>query len=388
MRNEPKETRELLQVRIDGLNDLGEGLAAGERGLPPIPTTLPGEEVTIEIVSRKRRSFCRVLEISTPSPERILPLCPYFGECSGCQWQHVSYARQLEIKSLGIKEALLPAGIEEERVLPIISSPETLYYRNHARFTVREGVPGFVNRQSRHFVPVTSCLLMNKKINAALESLSGCCAETAHLSIRCGSATGEVLIQPEIKTAGIPTGQSFYHEVLSGHRFQVSAASFFQVNTQGAEKIIEVMGQWVKGSNLLVDSYAGVGTFSLAFSGMAEKVIAVEESSAACQDAARNLDGVKNVRLIKGKAEEVMKETEEHPDVVILDPPRAGCLEEMLQALLTLLPPKIVYVSCNLTTLVRDIKALSPTYKVSEVQPVDLFPYTYHMECVTVLEIR
>lgn len=318
---------------------------------------------------------------------QIEPRCPYFGDCTGCQWQHIDYECQLRLKFERVVNALTSVGLESGAVLRAIPSPQVWGYRNHARFTVRRGTLGFVNWRTRRFVPVDFCYLMDDRINSLLKMIQGRCTGTSHLTIRCGVRTNEFLIQPSLKLPEVPSGQASYHEVLCGRRFRISAASFFQVNTLAAEKIIETVGKRIQGSKVLVDAYAGVGTFSVVFSDFVEKIIAIEESPAAFEDAMVNLEGRRNVEFWKDKTEEAIFRLNLRPDCVILNPPRVGCRKEVFQAILRLLPARVVYVSCNPAAMAGDIRHLVSRYRILEIQPIDLFPHTYHVECVATLEL-
>ena len=165
----------------------------------------------------------------------------------------------------------------------------------------------------------------------------------------------------------------------------MSASSFFQVNSAQAEKLVQLVGAELPGQGrLLVDAYAGVGTFAAIFAGRFERVIAIEESPSALGDAEVNLEGVENVEFRRAKVEELLPNLAEEPDVVLLDPPRVGCAPEVLDALVAHAPPTIVYVSCNPTTLARDLKRLTGEgYTLERVTPIDMFPQTAHIECVS-----
>jgi len=379
---------DILQVTVDAMGRLGEGIARSDRGPIFIPGVIPGERVSLHVVKRRRFPVGRVLELLSPSPHRIPPRCPYFGDCTGCQWQHVDYSFQLGLKREKVENEFRRAGIDGVPILPVLPSPRVSNYRNHARFTVKDGVPGFVRREGFRFVPVDECLLMDERINAVLRDLKGTRVESSQLSVRCGAVSGEMLIQPQLGCTEVVSGQKVYHESLSGRRFRISAASFFQVNTLGAEMMVELVGRSVEGAGVLLDAYAGVGTFSAVFSSRVGEVIAVEESPSAGEDAAVNLVGAGNVRLLKSKTEYSIQQMESPPDVVILDPPRSGCHARVIEALLGQMPEKIVYISCEPLTLARDLKLLQQKYVVREVQPVDLFPHTHHVECVAALEPR
>ena len=258
---------------------------------------IPGEEVVAEVF-RERRGYvaARVVEVLKPSPLRVTAPCPYFGTCTGCQWQHVSYEAQLQIKRDVVVDALeRVGGFDWPPVTDALPSLDRYGYRNHARFTIgKDGSLGFVNKESRQMVPVDSCMIMDPSVNRILGELQGRCAETSQLSVRCGVNTGDFLVQPTLKTAevSIATGQKHYVESLRGRRFRVASPSFFQVNIRQLDRLVDLVKEELElsGSELVVDAYAGVGTFALLLAPYAGRVIAIEESPAAVEDALANAD--------------------------------------------------------------------------------------------------
>ena len=357
---------------------------------------IPGEEVVAEVF-RERRGYvaARVVEVLKPSPHRIAAPCPYFGPCTGCQWQHVSYEAQLQIKRDIVVDALeRVGGFDRPPVTAALPSLDRYGYRNHARFTIgKDGSLGFVNRESRQMVPVDSCMIMDPSVNRILGELQGHCAETSQLSVRCGVNTGDFLVQPTLKTAevSVATGQKHYVEALRGRRFRVASPSFFQVNIRQLDRLVDLVKEelGLSGSELVVDAYAGVGTFALLLAPHARRVIAIEESPAAVEDALANANDAPGVEFIRGRTEQVLSELDERPQGLILDPPRKGCHPSALEALKRLKPQRVVYVSCDPATLARDLKSLCrETFFLEKVRPVDMFPQTHHVECIATLTLR
>jgi 23S rRNA (uracil1939-C5)-methyltransferase len=357
---------------------------------------IPGEEVVVEVVRRRRGyAAARVVEVVRPSPHRVTPPCPYFWPCTGCQWQHVAYSYQLHRKRERVRRALHAVPeLEGVPVLETLPSPHLFGYRNHARFTVGpQGKVGFVNRITREFVPVDACLLMHPGINEALAHLQGKSEETTQLSIRYGVNTGQRLIQPLLRNPAItiPTGQKAYEEVLLGRRFRIASPSFFQVNSAQAERMVMVVKEalGLNGRGLLVDAYAGVGTFAILLAPYVERVIAIEEAASAIEDARLNAVGLPHIEFRQGKVEDVLGTLKERPDAIIVDPPRQGCHPRALEALCRLAAPRLVYVSCELEALVRDVGALARgPYRAVWVQPIDMFPHTHHIEALALLTLR
>ena len=390
---------EYAELVIDRMGDLGDTLADLHGEQVNVFGGIPGERVRARIVRYRRRRVHVVsgivADVLEPSPHRVAPPCPFFGPCTGCQWQHIDYDHQLRLKRENVLARLREREpLERVEVLPVVPAQETFEYRNHARFTVRrEGKIGFVNRITRRFVEIDRCMLMAPWINETLAELNGLCAETSQLTMRYGVNTGDWLIQPHLQSRDVPrfTGQPHYEEALLGHRFRIGSPSFFQVNTRQAERLLAVVRERLRltGRETVVDAYAGVGVFAVAAAQGARKVVAVEESRAAVEDAALNAAAVPNIEYVEGKTEHVLAALEEKPDAVILDPPRVGCHADALTVLVDLAPARVIYVSCDPRSLARDLAALAEGgYAVESVEPIDMFPHTHHVECVAALTLR
>ena len=381
---------------LDEIGPLGDCLADFEDGRINVFGGIPGERVVARIVRyrrrRKRMVSGLVHEVIEASPHRVPAPCRYFGACTGCQWQHVLYSHQLVLKRGYVERSFADCpSLRETDIEPCIPAPSLYGYRNHARFTIRrEGSPGFVNRITRRFVQTDECMLMTPGINRLADDLKGRAQETSQLSIRYGINTADWLIQPALKSSDIPleSGQSHYSEKLLGREFRIASPSFFQVNTEQAERLAELVGETLElsGRESVVDAYAGVGTFAILLAGFAKRIIAIEESAAAIRDAAANASGIENVEFIEGKTEDVLGSMETLPDAVILDPPRSGCHPTVLEALIRLAPERTVYVSCDPEALARDLDLLvRGGLRIESVRPIDMFPQTHHVETVALL---
>ena len=390
------ERDQLLRLELEGMGRLGEALAY--LGDKPVFVFggIPGEEVEVEII-RERRHYiaAEVVKVIRPSPHRQPPPCRYFGECTGCQWQHVSYSHQLQLKRQNVEDALQRVGgLSDVPVSPTLPSPREFGYRNHARFTVsREGGRlGYIHRERRRFIDIERCMLMNDSINDVLSQLDGHCGETTQVAVRSGARTDSRLIQPSLKGEDVPleSGQKTYMDSVLDVRFRVGSPSFFQVNIEQLENIIGLVKEslGLSGSEVLIDAYAGVGTFAGLLAPYASKVIAIEESSASVEDAQYNLRHFNNIEIHKGKTEEVLQEITEPVDAMIIDPPRAGCETAALESIVRLAPQRLIYVSCDPATLARDLRILDGPFRIASVQPVDMFPQTYHVECLATLNLR
>ena len=373
-----------LSLELTSWGRLGEAMATYEGRDVFVFGGIPGERVIAEVI-RVRRNYvaARTVEVLDPSPNRVDAPCSYYGDCTGCQWQHLDYESQLDAKHAKVVDALFRVGgFSGTPVADVIPSTHQYGYRNHARFTVGSGgILGFVNRESRQFVEVDRCLLMHDEVNLRLQQLQGNCSETTQLSIRASRETGDYLVQPQmlLSTVPIATGQKSYTESVSGQKFRVSSPSFFQVNIEMAAEAVGVIRSQFELSteDVLLDAYTGVGAFAVLLAPFVKRVLAVEESSAAVADARHNAAAAENIEFILGKTEDVLRDMTDKVDAVVLDPPRAGCQPQALTSLIRLATAKVAYVSCDAETLARDLRILCDGgYNLERVVPLDMFPQT------------
>lgn len=394
-----------------------------------VPRLLPQERARVTI-TEERRDYARgeIDELLVASPDRVPPPCPYFQEgCGGCSWQAATYPAQLAIKRSVVVTQLGRVGHfpdAESLVRPVIGMVAPWHYRNQARFTVgrRYGELCFTYRSTHRLLRVDHCWISHPTINALLETLQGALADSERrihqVAIRVGANTGQVLVSPDLSDlVSIPSGQQFLGEELLGHRFRMHASSFFQVNTRREMRelpsaigrsvlpvppdgvsIAELLALLVldrldpRGDEIVVDAYCGVGTFALLMAPCVAQVIGIEEARSAIVDAEVNAAGVQNVRFVHARTEDALPTLDlpRRPDAVVLDPARVGAHPNVLAALLApgMRPPKLIYVSCDPTTLARDLRILvDGGYMLKEVQPLDMFPQTYHVECVATLRL-
>ena len=358
---------------------------------------IPGERVIVEFKEEQPTYLeARTTEVVDASPHRIEPRCEYFGRCGGCQLQHIDYAEQLSLKTGVVQEQFERIGrFDAPPVRPMLGMEQPWAYRNHMRFTARlEGYVGFMERGTHRFLKVEQCPIAIDAVNEVLTDVQDATTGTRQIAIRMGEQSGELLVQPKLEwrpgqQGTTESGQPWYNERLLGRDFRISSAAFFQVNTRQAEHLIELVRSRLdlRGGEVLVDAYAGVGTFAVLLAPFARRVIAIEESSAAVKDAAVNIEGLGSLEFIEGKTEDVLDGLDEKPDAIILDPPRVGCHPETLEAIIRHAPKKVVYVSCDPETLARDLDVLAKDgFRIDTVEPVDMFPQTYHVEIVATLE--
>lgn len=373
---------------------------------------LPGETVRARLTEEKR-GFARatLLEVLTPSSQRITPRCVHFGVCGGCHYQMLNYPQQVKLKETVLRDQLSRIGkIQNPPVREMVQSPAEWNYRNHMQFHLTgDGRPGFIAAGAPQVViPITECHLPEASLNALWPQLQfEADTPLERVSLRAGDETMLILesaspqppeleIEAELSVihthaedsivlAGEP---AIFIEIL-GRSFQVSADAFFQVNTRMAEKMVAYLLDRLRvtTSNLLLDIYCGVGLFSAFFAPKVKQVIGIEISPAACEDFAANLHEFDNVELYEALAEDVLPQLNLHPDVAIVDPPRAGLDKKALDAILKLAPKTLAYISCDPSTLARDAaRLIAGGYTLLEVTPFDLFPQTYHIESISIFE--
>jgi 23S rRNA (uracil1939-C5)-methyltransferase len=422
-------TVNLLTVKLEKLAYGGAALGRLEDGRAVfVPFALPGETVRARIVEEKRGHVrAELVEVLEPAPERIPPKCKHFftplarssGEgpgvraCGGCHHQNLSYANQLKAKTEILRDQLIRIGkIEDPPVQPMIPSPQEWNYRNHVQFHLtREGKLGFFAADGAGIVPVTECHLPEAPLNELwprLEFDPGLGLE--RVSLRLG-ADGETMLilesdeTPELELeadlsvvhlregeAVVMAGEQALTVEVRGRPFRVSAASFFQVNTAMAGKMVEHLLACLSlpPQAAVLDIYCGVGLFSAFLAPHAGRVIGIESSPSACEDFAANLDEFENVELYEGAAEEILPGLAGrivNLPYAIVDPPRAGLHVRALDALQALEPGRIAYVSCDPSTLARDAhRLLDGGYRLVSVTPFDLFPQTYHIESISLFE--
>lgn len=405
---------DLRTLRIESLAHLGAGISRDGGKVTFVPFTVPGDLVKARIVEEKSRfARARLAEVLEPSPDRVEPPCPYFGNCGGCQWQHIAYPTQMHYKTQIVREQFEHAGgLAGVEVRPIIGMEDPWGCRNSARFTPSpDGQLGFQRHESHEVVAVDNCLILDSSLQELYESLEMDAAELRALTLRAGIRTGERMMvfetehdEPPELEVDIPIscalaledgravtliGLDALHEEVAGRRYRISPTSFFQVNTWGADRLVDVVTKALQpaGYERLLDLYCGVGLFVLALAGRVGQVVGVESVPWAVADAVINAEGLDNVSLAEGFAEDVLPEVEGAFDLAVVDPPRGGIHPAALRALAEKRPRRIAYISCEPTTLARDCAALTNAgYTLRWVQPVDMFPQTYHIETVALLE--
>jgi 23S rRNA (uracil1939-C5)-methyltransferase len=366
----------------------GDGIGRVEGFVVFVPFVIAGERVEAEIVEVKRRyAIADLARVITPSPHRTEPRCPYYARCAGCQYQHIDYAHQLELKRKQIRDIFERiGGLTDPPVEPVSGSPRAYGYRN--KIVVHgPGKPGFWTVRGRSIINIEQCPIAREEINAALSEISRQELQDVHLTLRCDSA-GRVWRFVE------PPGQTRLEENVLGRALAVPAGSFFQVNREVIEQALEHARAVfaASGCHTLVDAYCGVGLFALLMADLAAQVYGIETDAGAVRaatDNARRL-GLAHCDFYAGRTERLLfytlRQCELDRTCLVLDPPRSGCERPVLKTLRDQRPRRILYVSCAPPMLARDVKELlRHGYRLERVTPFDMFPQTGHCEAIAEL---
>ncbi len=438
-----------LQLNIEKMASEGQGIAKYDGMTVFVERAIDGETVLAEVTKvKKDYAVADTIQVLKASPFRIKPACSVYETCGGCRLQHMSYEGELRFKKSKVEDALRRIGNIDTEVNDVLGMDEPYYYRNKAEYPVAyvdgTAAMGLYKGRSHEIVPIEECMIQNKRSQVIARQILEFIREynisvydestkhglVRHIITRCSRGTGEVmaiivatenslphkqqLIDRLQKTDGfvglilnvntedtnvvlgnkniLLYGKDRIIDRIGGLEFYISPASFFQVNPMQTEILYSKALQFadIKGGELVIDAYCGVGTISLFLAQRAKQVIGIESVKKAVEDAKENakLNGISNAEFIAGRSENVMKDLKNKgikPDVIVVDPPRKGCDTTVLQAMGEMSPQSIVYISCNPATLARDLKQLSRMYSVKEVQPVDMFARTSHVETIVLM---
>lgn len=469
----------IIELSITAFSKEGHGLGVwmNPQGLDvsvEVPFTIPGDQVIVELVKKRKGLYeSRLLEITTPSPDRMTPRCIHFGSCGGCRWQQISYADQLKIKEDRIKVLLSPYLHKDVKWNAILACTPPWEYRNKMELSfssdkAQNHYLGLILYGSRGKVfQMKECHLAHPWMTEAVKAVrqwwddSGLDAYHMHrdtgslrtLVLREGQRSGDrlamltvsgnpafalhkdqldsfvaalqaitptqsdarlsIFLRIQVAAKGQPTsffemlldGPDYFRETLHivigdqpaySMTFRISPSAFFQPNTRQAEQLYSkalTLAQ-IQPDSLVYDLYCGTGTLGLCAAKQAKEVIGIELSPESVVDARENikLNGVKNILIRQGDVGQELakleKERKQIPDIVMVDPPRAGLDAKAIQHLLELKAPKLIYISCNPITQAANLEFLiKGGYKIDVVQPVDQFPQTIHCENIVVLTL-
>jgi len=360
----------------------GDGLARLEGRVVLVPFVLPGETVRVEIDRAKNDLWRgRLIEVLEPSPSRIVPGCPYFQRCGGCQYQHIDYAVQVEQKREILREALHRVGkIEFAGEIGTIAG-EPWQYRNRVQLHLQDGRVGYFGQHSRDLVAIDHCPIASPKLNETIGRVRAPQTTTA-LELFSNETEVQVNVVDRVSRPALEALAALgVTTAIEYAGFQVSRNSFFQVNRFLTDQLVEcaiadARGEWA------VDLYAGVGLFAKKLAERFAKVTAVESGGSSFRDLEHNFpEGA-----VKSSVEDYLAGLDEKPGFILADPPRAGLGKQVVKELTRIRAPRLTIVSCDPATLARDLRALtSEGYRMEKITLVDLFPQTFHLETVVEL---
>lgn len=432
-----------FEIEIEKIVQEGYGISRDKGKVFFSPFVLPGEKVRVEVIEDKKDvTFAYPVEIIEKSDMRIKPKCPYFGECGGCHFQMANYNYQLKMKEEVVRDAFYHnAKIEEVPLENTVPSPEIFYYRTRAHFPLKrikgKVYCGFYKRESHYLISIEECPIQKKIIVDHMLEIKEILQEERitiydekkdfgrlkYLSIKTNKDESEVLVIFVTSQKGFPksivkrveelkslrgvveninpkkgnvilgeedrilSGRNYIFEHIGDLTFRVSSRSFFQVNPSILPLLLEKMGEEIKGYDSLIDLYGGVGVFGFYFSKFFKRVYIVEINDSSYKDALYNqkINDLFNVEIIKEDAGNALKSL--RSEILILDPPRKGIDESVIEGIERIKPEKIIYLSCFPPSIARDSKILiSKGYNLKRVIPFDFFPQTYHVEVLCVFE--
>ncbi|PZU99906.1 MAG: 23S rRNA (uracil(1939)-C(5))-methyltransferase RlmD [Pseudanabaena sp.] len=447
-----------ITLTIDDLADSGDGVGRYENIAIFVPNSVPGDRLAVKLeFVKKNFANASIEKILTPSSDRIRPSCIVADKCGGCQWQSVSYPAQLRTKQNIVLQAFQRIGgfsaeLLAELISPIVGAADSLHYRNKVTYplaTGRDGnlKAGYYQKGSHKIVNLNQCPAQDERLDPMLAELKmdihNQCWEIydennhtgllRHLGLRIGRSTGEILITLVTRDWDVPNlmtfaqtwlerydkvvgvilncnpdktnaifgretrciaGKDYLLERFAGLTFRLRGDTFFQVYTEQAEKMLNLIEAELEleGTEILLDAYAGIGTIALPLAEQVKQAIAIEIQPQATAQGKLNaeLNGIDNVVFHTGKVEDLISTLNLKPDIVILDPPRKGCEPEVIKYLRENPIERLVYVSCNPATQARDLKLLceGSRYDLTRIQPIDFFPQTSHVEAIAFLKLR
>ena len=437
-----------LILKIDKLATDGKGIARTDKGIIFVSGALPDETAEVEIVTRKREySVAKAKKIIEASVHRTYPLCPYFSRnnisCGGCQFQHVSYPFQLEVKALFVEESLLRIGkIKLDDKIICEASPKIWNYRNKASFPVKningKVNTGFYATSSHELAIIDSCVIIHEKLNSLFTIIKNNLQNlklSAYDEIRHSGIARHIILRTNgeqslvsfvingkinkqqkdnmLSLAKLLNGATFTinenssrgnviigrkTEIISGcgyietkterHTLRYDTTSFFQVNSEQANNLYDYACSFIPENSNVLELYCGIGSITMLMSKRANRVTAVEEWADAVNAMKVNMDinEISNVFPICQDAATFMSSDDKVYDAILLDPPRSGCDDKVITGIISKDIPKIVYISCNPATLARDLrKFMDAGYNINNIKAFDMFPQTSHVECCCVL---
>lgn len=397
-----------MQVLVDKFDDFGQGITFVDDVITFVPNTIPGDIVDIKIVKKKKKyNVGKVINYIKLSKDRIDYKCPYFNKCGGCVLQSISYDATINFKLNKVINLFNKYNLD---IKPeIVKNPSDYNYRNKIKLMVIDGKIGYFETNSHTLVEINECVIASKAINKVIPLLKNFNIINGNIVIRC-NLNDEILIiiesndklnididvlKEKIKLVGIVVnnktiyGDNFLIECINDIYYKISYDSFFQINPYVASKLFNIVKENIDKTDIVLDLYCGVGTLSLNATLNANEVIGVEIVPNAVLNAIYNakINKINNTKFILNDAQDAVGKINKKFDKIIIDPPRSGLTKKTIDTILTIMPKKIIYVSCDPNTLIRDISLLKDKYSIEKSYILDMFSYSYHVECICILNL-
>ena len=403
------------KVTVERLDHQMRGIGKIDGKIVFIPKTLPEEIIDTEIVLEKKKFLeGKINNIIVKSKDRKESICPHFDYCGGCQLLHINYLQGLKYKQNKVCDIISKYTKLQILINDIVVSENHLFYRNKITLQVNNTI-GYFKEKTNTIIPIDTCYIADKKINTIYKIVQDniSVSNINQIIIKSSNRTDESMAI--FKTSGkidecsiienlkelvssiyindkLIFGKNKITEELLGSKFYISPTSFFQVNTEQAEKLYQIAIDYanISKNDLVLDLYCGTGTIGILASKYAKKVVGIELNKEAINDANLNkeLNNISNIEFYAGDVGEILNRNNYKPDIVIVDPPRAGLDYLAVSEIIKIKPKRLVYVSCDLMTLARDLERLSEHFNIDELTPVDMFPQTSHVETVVALSRR
>lgn len=443
--------KNIIRGKCVDISSEGKGVIKTVYGVVFVDSLLLGEEAEIEITYvGKGVSYGVIRKLLSFSPDRITPKCPISTACGGCVFQNATYEYELKYKRHKVEEALKRIGhLDNIKVNDVIGMENPEHYRNKIQVPFgkenKHVIYGFYKSKTHKIIPIKQCNIEDVKAGPILQNIAQLMEEfhiepynedyrtgiVRHVLIRTSLSTNEIMVVfvcnvdtfpgrnnfikelvkrcPQISTIIYNTnkrdtnvilgesektlfGKGFITDEILGLKFNISAQSFYQVNPIQVQKLYKTALNYanISKNDIVLDAYAGVCTIGLLAAPLSKKVTSVEVVKSAVKNGYKNaeLNSINNIEIIEADCTEYINKHLPHFDVVIMDPPRKGSTPEFLSALKKIKPNRIVYVSCEPSTLARDLDLLIDTYQIDKIQPVDMFPRSFHVETICAMSLK
>ena len=398
-----------MVVEIEKYDDFGRGICFINNKITFVPNTVPKDKVSIKIEKEyKNYNIARVIKYIKYSKLRVKEKCPYFNKCGGCVLQNIDYETSILYKKEKVINFLKKNKLNINPI--VITNPNNYNYRNKINLKVINNQIGYYEEKTHNLILIDSCIIASKVINKGIDLIKDIGIKNGNVTLR-SNLNEELLIiiysndklnididkiKSKVKLVGIVIndkiyyGEDFLFERLNNLLFKYSYDSFFQINPNIASKLFEIISSYINREDEVLDIYCGVGTLSLIAAKKTKSVIGIEIIENAVINANFNakINGLNNVNFLLNDASKAITKINRSFNKVIVDPPRAGLTKTVIEAIKKIKPKKIIYVSCDFHTLVRDILLLSDIYEIEDAYILDMFSYSYHVETICVLKIH